>query len=96
MDIHWPMDHQHSLIGSVWFTAGEGQAMVDMIDAGLLDLSPLQHNVFPLNRVNEAISALAAQWGLQRFHHQPTTANRVVAARNHSLSSQTCEGKHHA
>jgi hypothetical protein len=69
--------------------------MVDVIDAGLLDLSPLHHNVFPLERVNEAISR-AAQRGLQRFHHQPTTAHRAVAARNHSLSGQTCEGKHHA
>jgi fatty-acyl-CoA synthase len=63
MDIHWLMDHQHTLIGSVWFTAGEGQAMVDMIEAGLLDLSPLQHNVFPLERVNEAISSTAQRKG---------------------------------
>jgi fatty-acyl-CoA synthase len=63
MDLHWLMDHQHTLIGSVWFTAGEGQAMVDMIEAGLLDLSPLQHNVFPLERVNEAISSTARRNG---------------------------------
>jgi fatty-acyl-CoA synthase len=63
MDIHWLMDHQHTLIGSVWFSAGEGQAMVDMIEAGLLDLSPLRHNVFPLEQVNEAISSTAQRSG---------------------------------
>jgi hypothetical protein len=31
IDIHWLKDRQHSLIGSVWFTAGEGQAIVDMM-----------------------------------------------------------------
>jgi fatty-acyl-CoA synthase len=63
MDIHWLMDHQHTLIGSVWFTAGEGQAMADMIEAGLLDLSPLQHNIFPLVQVNEAIGSTAQRHG---------------------------------
>jgi hypothetical protein len=37
--------------------------MVEMVDAGLLDLSPLQHNVFPLERVNEAISTAAQRNG---------------------------------
>ena len=63
VDVHWLMDQQHTLIGSVWFTAGEGQAMVDMIEAGQLDLNPLQHNVFPLEQVNEAISSTAQRNG---------------------------------
>ncbi|MDX3641573.1 alcohol dehydrogenase catalytic domain-containing protein [Streptomyces sp. MB09-02B] len=63
IDVHRMMDQQLRLIGSAWFTAGEGQAMADMVAAGLLDLSPLEHQVFPLERVNEAISGTARRNG---------------------------------
>lgn len=36
IDIHRMMDQQLRWIGSAWFTVGEGQAMVDMVEAGLL------------------------------------------------------------
>jgi hypothetical protein len=39
--IHGLMDLQLRLIGSAWFTSGEGQEMADLIEAGLLDLSVL-------------------------------------------------------
>ena len=38
IDIHTMMDCQHSLSGSLWFSAGEGQDMADMAAAGTLDL----------------------------------------------------------
>jgi alcohol dehydrogenase len=57
------LDQQLRLIGSAWCTSGEGQAMVDMVAAGLLDLSPLEHVVHPLERVNEAISGTARRNG---------------------------------
>ncbi|MET9819074.1 alcohol dehydrogenase catalytic domain-containing protein [Streptomyces sp. NPDC006355] len=63
IDVHRMMDQQLKLIGSAWFTAGEGQAMADMVAAGLLDLSPLEHQVFPLEQVNEAISGFAQRNG---------------------------------
>jgi threonine dehydrogenase-like Zn-dependent dehydrogenase len=63
VDIHWLMDQQHSLVGSVWFTSGEGQVMADMVEAGLLDLSPLEHHAFPLDRVNEAIGGITQRNG---------------------------------
>ncbi|GAA0761596.1 alcohol dehydrogenase catalytic domain-containing protein [Ideonella azotifigens] len=58
VDIHTMMDCQHSLAGSLWFSAGEGQDMADMAAAGLLDLSVFEQVKFPLAKVNEAISGI--------------------------------------
>ena len=58
LNVHWLMDNQIKLLGSNWFTAGEGQEMADLAEAGLLDLSVLEHKSFPLAQVNEAISGL--------------------------------------
>ncbi|MBR8638253.1 zinc-binding dehydrogenase [Streptomyces tuirus] len=63
IDIHRMMDQQLRLIGSAWFTSAEGQTMADMAGAGLLDLSPLQHHVYPLEQVNEAVSGIAVRNG---------------------------------
>ncbi|GAA3838073.1 alcohol dehydrogenase catalytic domain-containing protein [Streptomyces phyllanthi] len=63
IDVHRMMDQQLRLIGSAWFTSGEGQEMADMVAAGLLDLSPLEHQMFPLESVNEAISGTAQRNG---------------------------------
>ncbi|MCZ1002370.1 hypothetical protein O1M63_37065 [Streptomyces mirabilis] len=67
------MDQQLRLIGSAWFTAGEGQVMADMAGAGLLDLSPLEHQVFPLEQVNDAIGGIAERnGGFSNFIISPT------------------------
>ncbi len=58
IDIHTMMDCQHSLSGSLWFTAGEGQDMADMAAAGTLDLSVFEQVRYPLAKVNEAISGI--------------------------------------
>jgi alcohol dehydrogenase len=63
MDVHWMMDEQISFIGSNWFTPGEGQALADMAEAGVLDLSVLEHRRFPLSRVNEALEGIPARNG---------------------------------
>ncbi len=52
------MDLRQSLDGSLWFTAGEGQDMADMSQAGLVDLSIFEQVCFPLEQVNEAISGI--------------------------------------
>lgn len=76
IDIHRMMDQQLRLIGSAWFTSGEGQAMADMVEAGLLDLSPLEHRVIPLEQVNEAISGIAERnGGFSNFIISPTTTS---------------------
>lgn len=63
LDLHRIMDMDQTVRGSVWFTAGEGQAMADMAEAGTLDLSPLEHHVFALEDVNEAINDIGARHG---------------------------------
>jgi alcohol dehydrogenase len=63
MDVHWMMDEQISFIGSNWFSPGEGQALADMAEAGLLDLSILEHRRFPLSQVNAALEGIPARNG---------------------------------
>jgi alcohol dehydrogenase len=73
IDVHRMMDQQLRLIGSAWFTPGEGQDMTDLAETGALDLSPLEHRVFPLERVNEAVSGIAKRnGGFTNFVISPT------------------------
>jgi len=58
IDVKWLMDEQIQLIGSNWFSTAQGQEMADMVATGTIDLSYLENRVFPLERVNEAISGL--------------------------------------
>jgi threonine dehydrogenase-like Zn-dependent dehydrogenase len=58
VDVHWLMDEQIQLIGSNWFTSAQGQEMAELARAGLLDLSVFEHQRFPLEDVNRAISGL--------------------------------------
>ncbi|MFG2025302.1 alcohol dehydrogenase catalytic domain-containing protein [Streptomyces sp. NPDC048825] len=76
VDIHRMMDQQLRLIGSAWFTSGEGQAMADLVEAGVIDLSPLEHHVYPLEQVNEAISGIAQRnGGFSNFIISPTATS---------------------
>jgi alcohol dehydrogenase len=63
LDIHTMMDQQHTLLGSAWFTAGEGDAMAELSRTGLVDLSIFEHVRYPLHKINEAISGTAARNG---------------------------------
>jgi threonine dehydrogenase-like Zn-dependent dehydrogenase len=63
IDIHRMMDQQLRLIGSAWFTSGEGQETADLIEAGLLDLSALEHHVSSLEGVDEIIGGIAQRNG---------------------------------
>ena len=63
LDLHTMMDEQQSIEGSAWFTAGEGQDMADMAQAGTLDLSVFQHVKYALDDVNEAISGIGSRNG---------------------------------
>ena len=58
IDVKWLMDEQIHIIGSNWFTTAQGQEIADMVKTGTLDLSYLEHRIFPLDSVNEAISGL--------------------------------------
>jgi D-arabinose 1-dehydrogenase-like Zn-dependent alcohol dehydrogenase len=49
--------------GSNWFTTGEGQLMADMVRAGVLDLSSIKSQAFPLDQVNQALDAIKQRPG---------------------------------
>jgi D-arabinose 1-dehydrogenase-like Zn-dependent alcohol dehydrogenase len=60
IDVHHMMDQQQ-LIGSVWFTSGEGQDMAALGDKGLVDLSVFENVTYPLAKINDAISGIDAR-----------------------------------
>jgi D-arabinose 1-dehydrogenase-like Zn-dependent alcohol dehydrogenase len=55
LDLFHLMCNQQSVLGSLWFTNGEAQEMSDLAGSGALDLSVLEHHVFPLEKINEAL-----------------------------------------
>jgi alcohol dehydrogenase len=63
IDMHNAMDMQNPIIGSCWFTAGEGQDMADMAGAGTLRLDVFEHTGAPLADINQAISGIAGRNG---------------------------------
>jgi alcohol dehydrogenase len=76
MNAFWLMTNRISLLGSVWFTTGEGEEMAAMAAAGTLDLSVLEHRVFPLTQVNEAIGGMDNRnGGFTNFVIDPTRAD---------------------
>ena len=72
VNVHWTMDSQISVVGSNWFSAGQGQAMADMADAGTLDLSVFEHNIYKLTDINAALAAIPTRnGGFTNFIVQP-------------------------
>ncbi len=57
------MCFQISVIGSNWFSVADGQDMARMAEAGTLDLSVFENEVFPLSAVNEALDAVENRKG---------------------------------
>ena len=45
-----------AVLGSQWFTPGEIDELVRLVDAGVIDLSILEHKTFPLDEVNDAFA----------------------------------------
>jgi alcohol dehydrogenase len=73
---YWLMTNRIGLQGSVWFTTGEGEDMAAMVSAGTLDLSSLEHRIFPLSQVNEALTGMDNRnGGFTNFIVDPTRAN---------------------
>jgi len=57
------MTTQKSLIGSLWFTTQEAEEMAAMASAGILRLDTFEHEVFPLEKVNDALDAMDSRSG---------------------------------
>ena len=49
LNAFWLMTNRIGLQGSVSFTTGEGEDMAAIVAAGTLDVSPLEHRIFPLS-----------------------------------------------
>ncbi len=56
-DAIWLMCSGISFLGSCWFSTAQGDDMARMAASGALDMSPLDHLCFPLERVNDALEA---------------------------------------
>jgi D-arabinose 1-dehydrogenase-like Zn-dependent alcohol dehydrogenase len=68
LSVHWMMGMNIQLIGSCWFSTGEGQELAEMARAGTLNLSVLEHRRIPLKNVNEGLSSLQdASRGFNNF-----------------------------
>jgi threonine dehydrogenase-like Zn-dependent dehydrogenase len=57
------MVHRKQYRGSMWFTTSEAELMADMARTGVLDLSHLVPQTYPLARVNEALADVSARPG---------------------------------
>src|SRR5258708_20840413 len=81
LNAFWLMTNRIGLQGSVWFTTGEGQDMAAMVAAGRLDVSPLEHRIFPMSGGNDAMAALSHRnGGLPDFMVRPTRAREPTPA----------------
>lgn len=58
IDLHYLMDNDIQLQGSVWFTAGQGQEMADLVEAGAVDMSVFEHRRYPLSKINTALAGI--------------------------------------
>jgi D-arabinose 1-dehydrogenase-like Zn-dependent alcohol dehydrogenase len=63
VNVKWLMDNSIQLIGSLWFSTGEGQEIADMAAAGTLDLSIFQPKSFPLSQANDLITHIGDREG---------------------------------
>lgn len=52
-----------AILGTVWFDSAEIDEMMDLIDAGVIDLSFLQHKFFSLSDVNKALEFVGSRPG---------------------------------
>lgn len=68
LNVHRMMGMNIQLIGSCWFTTGEGQDVAEMAHSGTLNLSVFEHRRIPLSEVNEGLAKLQdANRGFNNF-----------------------------
>ncbi|MFC9357890.1 alcohol dehydrogenase catalytic domain-containing protein [Rhodococcus sp. NPDC057014] len=56
--MHELMEREQHIYGSIWFTTEQAEEMAALAATELLNLSHLEHRVFPLEKVNEAIQTV--------------------------------------
>jgi alcohol dehydrogenase len=71
IDPHPFMCAQLQYIGSLWFSTEDGQALIRLMDAGLVDLSLLEPHSYPLEKLNEALVDIQSHAsGFKNFYIQ--------------------------
>ncbi|WP_313805572.1 alcohol dehydrogenase catalytic domain-containing protein [Sphingobium sp.] len=61
--LHYLTTANRALLGSNWFSTEEGRELAVLAETGALDMSVFEHQGFPLEDINEAISGLSARKG---------------------------------
>lgn len=59
----WALSNNIKIIGSSWFTTGQGQQMAALVERGLLDLSFFENQKYALSAVNDAIDGTGERSG---------------------------------
>ncbi|CZT03950.1 probable SFA1 Long-chain alcohol dehydrogenase [Rhynchosporium agropyri] len=57
------MSRDIAVLGTFWFTSGEVDELIALIDAGVLDLSFLRHEFFPLAKANDVFKMVGDRPG---------------------------------
>lgn len=57
------MSRDVAVLGTMWFSNAEVDELIALIDAGVIDLSFLRHELFPLAKVNEAFEMVGDRPG---------------------------------
>ena len=57
------MNNDQTLIGSFWFSTAEGQEMADLAGSDSVNLSVMEHQVFPLEDINTALATISSRNG---------------------------------
>ena len=52
------MTSKQTYVGSCWFTTKEGQEMANLAASGGVNLDVLEHQTYPLEKINDAVTAL--------------------------------------
>jgi alcohol dehydrogenase len=57
------MDTQLQYRGSNWFSVAQGHEMAELVRAGVVDLSTIKPQIYPLSQVNDALEAVKSRPG---------------------------------
>lgn len=57
------MNDHKTLVGSLWFTTGQGQDMADLVETGTVKLDMFEHEVFALDAINDVLDGMGSRHG---------------------------------
>lgn len=57
------MNNHQSYVGSLWFSTAQGQEMADLAGSSIVDLGVLEHHVYALDDINDALADVQGHLG---------------------------------